>query len=282
MKILVCLIILVNSGVLTAQEFSFELFFEDAAGNQDSIILGYDDAATFGVDSTFGETNIISMPYNSGLDVRISDEWINRMNSVPPTFHVKKQIYNKACPSSFSIPVIDIVTDNWPVTATWDDSLFDNPCRNGSVFTSINPGGWWDTGSPSDLYRIVLGQVNQVTFTSNYDGSYNENYAYINDNSDIIPVYWQTFGDESIILGISENDKTDLKIFPNPANDVLNYQINSFQIVSKIKIFDINGRKQNTSHSGNSLDLMNLVSGIYFIEFSFSNNTKEIRQIIKK
>ena len=282
MKNLLFLLILVNYGFLTAQEFSFEIFFEDSAGNQDSIILGYDDAATFGIDSSFGEINIINVPYSAGLDVRVTDEWSNRENSIPPTFHTKKQIYQEACPNNFLIPVIDIVTDNWPVTATWDNSLFNDVCRNGSVFTSIHPLGWWDTGSPSDLLRVVLSDVNEVTFTSNYDGDFNPAYAYINDNGDIIPIYWQTFGDQSIILSISENYETDIKIFPNPTNDFLYYEIDAPELISEINIYDINGRKQNIQDSDNSLDLKILTSGIYFIEFFFKDNRREMRQIIKQ
>ena len=282
MKNLLFLLILFNYGFLIAQEFSFEIFFEDSAGNKDSIILGYDDAATFDIDGSFGEINIINVPYNAGLDVRITDEWFNRENSLPPTFHTKKQIYQKACPNGFLIPVIDIVTDNWPVTATWDNSLFNDDCRNGSVFTSIHPLGWWDTGSPSDLFRVVLSEINEVTFTSNYDGDFNPAYAYINDNGDIIPVYWQTFGDLSIILGISENDETHINIFPNPVNDFLYFEIDDLELISEINIYDINGRKLNIQHADNSLDLKILTSGIYFIEFFFKDKRREMRQIIKE
>ena len=280
MKNLLLLLILINYGFLTAQEFSFEIFFEDTAGNQDSIIIGYDDAATFGIDGAFGEINIINLPYNTGLDVRISDEWFNRENSIPPTFHTKKQIYNKACPNGFLIPVIDIVTDNWPVTASWDNSLFDNDCRYGSVFTSINPGGWWDTGSPSNLYRVVLSEINEVTFTSNYDGDFNPGYAYMNDNGDIIPVYWQTFGDRSI-LNVPENFESDITVFPNPTNDFLYYDIQD-ALIAEISIYNINGRKLNVPQINNSIDLEILANGIYFIEFSFKDNRKEMRKIIKQ
>lgn len=281
MKNLLFLLILVNYSFLTAQEFSFEIIFEDSAGNKDSIIIGYDEAATFGIDSSFGEINIINIPYSAGLDVRISDEWRKRESSNQPTFHTKKQIYQKACPNNFNIPVIDIVTDNWPVTATWDNSLFNDMCRNGSVFTSINPGGWWDTGSPSNLYRVVLSEINEATFTSNYDGNFNPAYAYMNDNGDIVPVYWQTFGNRTI-LSTSENYETDIKIFPNPTNDLLHYEIDNTELISEINIYDLNGRKQNRQHSDNSLDLKMLSSGIYFIEFLFKENRKEMRQIIKQ
>ncbi|WP_042491774.1 T9SS type A sorting domain-containing protein [Aequorivita sublithincola] len=153
-------------------------------------------------------------------------------------------------------------------------------CRNGSVFTSINPGGWWDTGSPSNLYRVILSEINEATFTSNYDGSFNPASAYMNDNGDIIPVYWQTFGDR-IVLSTSQNYETNIKIFPNPTNDFLYYEIDNPELISEINIYDLNGEKQNSQHSDNSLNLKMLTSGIYFVEFLFKDNRKEIQQIIK-
>ncbi len=104
----------------------------------------------------------------------------------------------------------------------------------------------------------------------------------MNDNGDIIPVYWQTFGDLSIILSISENYETDIKIFPNPINEFLYYEIDSPEIISEINIYDLNGRKQNIQYSNNSLDLKILSSGIYFIEFLLKDNRRELRQIIKQ
>ncbi len=72
------IILFLCTGILIAQEFSFTLNFEDALGNTDSLIIGYDNNGTDGIDAAFGEVNIISVPYNSGIDVRISDEWWNR------------------------------------------------------------------------------------------------------------------------------------------------------------------------------------------------------------
>ena len=37
------------------ESFGFTLNFEDAAGNKDQLILGYDEEATIGIDPEFGE-----------------------------------------------------------------------------------------------------------------------------------------------------------------------------------------------------------------------------------
>jgi Secretion system C-terminal sorting domain len=58
-----------------------------------------------------------------------------------------------------------------------------------------------------------------------------------------------------------------IKIYPNPANNILNIESSENDSISQIKLFDINGReilKQNSSSK--ILDLSTIEKGIYFIE----------------
>lgn len=145
-KILLVTIAMCSSIHIYAQVFSFQMYFSDAAGNMDTITLGYAPMATDSIDSIFGEVNIISTPFKSGIDVRITNE---SGNFTFPTnigkFHTKKQIIDYYCLQTSSyFQGIDILTKHWPVTASWDKSLFNDSCRRGSFFTSMSPGGWWD------------------------------------------------------------------------------------------------------------------------------------------
>src|SRR5690554_7600324 len=54
-------------------EFEFQLYFEDAAGNRDTVTLGYDQLATDTINSQFGEVNLLNTPWGNGLDVRIGN-----------------------------------------------------------------------------------------------------------------------------------------------------------------------------------------------------------------
>lgn len=62
--------LLCTTSLFAQEEFSFELFLEDASGNNDTLVLGYDLNGSTGIDPAFNEVNIISQQYNSGLDVR--------------------------------------------------------------------------------------------------------------------------------------------------------------------------------------------------------------------
>ncbi len=268
------------------QEFSFQMFFEDAIGNKDTLIFGYDINGTDTIDTPFGETNIISLPLDTGLDVRITNEFYNRcFLSIPGTFHTKNQIIQKNCNSGFSIINVDILTNNWPVTASWDSALFNDTCRIGSFLTSIAPGGWWDTGSPSNLDRIVLIGISQKTFNSNYNSSssYNlscDGYSYINSNNDTIPTFWQLFGDSTILIySINEIKMSGyLDVFPNPTSGIIN--IESFDVI-KIEVFDVTGKLIKSNVNKNSIDISNQPNGIYFVKCK--ENKKEViyRKIVK-
>ncbi len=241
------------------------MFFTDAIGNKDTITLGYDVTASDSIDVAFGETNIISVPLDTNLDVRIT----NQSFTFPDTihFHLKKQItYYDCALHNWNIQPINIFTHHWPVTVTWDNNLFNDSCRNGSVFTGVHPGGWWDTGSPSDLWRQVLLDIDSVTFTSNFLLGY---HGYINSMGDSIPVFWQAFGDSTLLFtGLKGNEKGSnrFKVFPNPASNFISILIdNSFEQLNRVEIYDSFGQVVLVSQQSTLIDISELSCGLYFI-----------------
>ncbi len=274
--------LLLLSQLAIGQEFSFKMYFEDAIGNKDTLELGYDVNATDTIDAIFGEINIIGVPLDSVFDIRISDAFWNNSNG---TFQTKKQIVNRNNCKALTLITIDFKCNNWPVTATWDNSVFSDTCRNGSVFTSVHPGGWWDTGSPSDLWRAELVNTNQVTFTSNYySGQFDENYAYINNQNDTIPVFWQAFGDSTILMVGTEEivSNNDIEIFPNPTiNNITIQFIDQDLKIEDIQVLNINGKSQPITVTGKNIDLTKIPNGLYFIQLTISNGETITKKIIK-
>lgn len=51
----------------SGQTFSFPMYFSDALGNKNTLVIGYDINASYGIDSAFGEENIITEPMDSVL-----------------------------------------------------------------------------------------------------------------------------------------------------------------------------------------------------------------------
>lgn len=280
--ILSCLFI---SSLLNAQQFSFKLFFRDAIGNKDTLTIGYDTNGSDTIDTGLGEINSISTPLDTTLDVRITDEWSNRgmLNTAKGTYHTKKQILKNKCGSKFSIQTIDIFTNHWPVTASWDSTLFNNVCRNGSFFTSINPGGWWDTGSPSDLYRVEFIKTSKVTFSSNSSNFFSYNYEYKNDSNQRIPVFWMLFDDSSMLtIGLNEIPPLpEVSIYPNPGQNKITVSYQFADGTPQLKLTNNLGQEVSIEYFDNTLNIENLPEGLYFLTLSFQNGQNIKRKIIK-
>jgi len=277
MTILVCFY-----QINEAQTFQFQMFFEDAIGNKDTLTIGYDVNGNELIDPSFGEMNIIGIPLDTTFDVRMSDAFFNNGNA---TFHTKKQILPDSC-SGWWFPVvsIDVKSKNWPVTATWDNSLFNIECREGSVFTSFHPGGWWDVGGfTSDLNRVELANENKVTFTSNYNpiSGYNVHYAYINSSNDTIPVFWMAFGDSRLIsLGV-DKISVGLKSYPNPVTDFLYFDLQN-DLVKDVKVIDMYGKSTIVDFKNGCIDMRNFHAGFYLIMVNGKDGKIQNLKIIKE
>ena len=72
-----------------------------------------------------------------------------------------------------------------------------------------------------------------------------------------------------ITLDRSENDLKAISIFPNPTNDILNFNIGDVSTVSDISIIDVSGKVITPRFDLNSktIDVANLQSGVYFVRF---------------
>ena len=276
-------------NLLIGQEFSFNLYFEDAIGNRDTLTIGYDTSATDSIDPQFGEVNIISVPLDNMLDVRITDEWKKRINDPKPgqaagTFHTKKQIVYYTCGNPTDLIVLDIYCKNWPVTASWDQNLFYDACLNGTFITSCIPGGWWDVCGPSSLWRMIFSEGNTVQFTSNFDGNYIPLLNYINENYDTIPYFWMIFADSTVVIsdiGEFMKDKNAV-IYPNPVNDILNIQIQDAILkIEEIHLFDITGREIPAIYNDNRIDCSQISKGQYILHIFYSDEKSSTYKLVK-
>ena len=281
-KIIVFKIILLSCTYSYSQEFKMKLWFQDAVGNKDSIEVGYDSLATDGIDSQFGETNIISSPWNNNFEVRISDEWENRLvNNQQGTYHTKKQIVKKQpCSSSYAVTAIDIKTKNWPVTISWDSTLNFTGCFNSSLLTSVMPYGWWDTPGFISLFA----NSSKKTFVPN-DLYFNNYYKYISSNNDTLDVIWQIFGDNSsIFLGVNDEKikNSNFSIVPNPVTStfvILSENTNNDFV--NINVFSIDGILQKHFKSDQVFDISDLPNGVFLIQMEMTNKEFIVKKLIK-
>lgn len=269
-----------------AQEFSFQLFFNDAAGNKDTITLGYDSTATNDIDINFGEKNIISEKIDKPFDVRISDEWYYRgWKGIPGSFHTKKQIVKYECGDYFdAIQGVDIFTKHWPVTMSWDTSLFEPYCRKGSLLTCIHPGGWWDVGCPLGFYVQLFENDAISSFGSNNGNGIG--YGYVNDDNDTIAYYFFTFGPPGVFhVATKDEFKTAerIKVSPNPVTDKFSLHIPEiFGKLESIQLFSLTGQVLLLENKTEDIDVSHLSTGFYFIKTTFVGGKKAITKFNKR
>lgn len=205
--------ILCFSYTLSAQEFSFTMRFVDRVGHQDSIVVGYDALATDSIDFIFDKKNIIDYPWDSTLDVRIS----NGIN-----FSTKKNILKNKCFIDFSVSKIQIKTPYWPITAYWESSAFVTACVNFSWFSSSVLNRDIVLG-PSNLYSRWLAKSGQVSFSSNIDLLFREPFSSIISNGDTLSNFWIYIGSAQIspVTNITTENQ---KIYPNPSAGMIHFQ----------------------------------------------------------
>lgn len=121
-RIIITTALLAAVFTVFAQSQIFPIWFEDAAGNKDTLWFGYDLAATAGLDENFDEINLLGQPMDTVLNVfftdaarSVHDHYFEFERN--PTFATKRQIINdRALIDWFEL---GIVAKHWPITIKW-------------------------------------------------------------------------------------------------------------------------------------------------------------------
>ncbi len=197
------------------------------------------------------------------------------------TFHTKKEIVSDDIPDVFAI---DIKTPFFPVTVSWDSTLFQNEALHGTLFTSVPHGGWWDVASPCNFIKVTLSERSSLQFTDNIlpNGNVNINYAYV-EGQDTISVFWFAFGPEGI--GVSTENvslKKSIEVFPNPATSQIHISKNQEFNIQKIVILDTHGNTVLEQKSlDNPIDVSTLNPGIFILHITTKNGQRATKKFFK-
>lgn len=277
---------ILNSIVGISQEFAFSLIFKDAVGNTDTILYGYDKTATRGIDTHFVEKNIIIDPINSNFDVRFSDVFLNGTRI--PSHQSKKQIVTNECPNWMSSTfgtAIEIYSNNYPITVSWNKIFFKDTCRIGTILTDVHPGGWFDT---KGTFRTFLEKEDNTIINFPY-------YSYVNSQSQTIGVMWIAFVDSSVFdipfnpaffesnltsMDDMNSPSTQLNIYPNPNNGKFTIELDHQK--AEVKIFNSLGKivHQEFIEGKATINLPpTLNSGVYLIHY-ISNKSVSSQKLI--
>lgn len=127
----------------------------------------------------------------------------------------------------------------------------------------------------------------------NLTQNYNSAYWYWNNNTFTIQGEWKwevTYQGQTVVhpftignLSVDDNDLNSVSVYPNPFNDKLT--ISSEQIIKKATIVDMLGKiiynQQNFSEGIETINLLNISKGMYFLVLESENNQSKTIKIVK-
>ena len=276
-----------------AQQFSAKLVFKDALNNKDSVIIGYDPSATNGIDAALGEIDVSTTSLNAVMDVRLSDHISSSISSeqcgkqtANYTYMSKKQIVNSSCGfylpnGNSSIHSILIKCKHYPLTITWNPTLFNTICNQNVLITDLQPYGWFDL--PCNGASAVVNFKDYSSLVRNP----NPYPQYLVQGNDTLYIMYYA---SSFALAVNKNNfvTPNIKVYPSPSNgivrlEMLNTNINEHtlrltNILGKDEKFDL----LNDETDILSLNINHLKNGVYFLHVFNKDRLIHTKKIIKE
>lgn len=287
MKKMVLLFSLVLTVLLSnAQEFSFNLYFEDGQGNKDTLVLGYDASATDSIDANFGEVNIISQAWDSVFEARcvnFDPDWYTHTPNYSTTFHTKKQIIEYSyCPpynsNHYYSNAIGVMVKNAkpPFVMHWDSILFQD--------SSIVSSGF-------QMYHIICDAYPKASASDSLvferaSGTVQNYYIENNDTLWFLAFNFASYNTTGI--NTITHTKNTLSVYPNPASSQLNIKVPSLykQQTLRIIVYNSQGKEIDKSDIPKNTETVNLninklPSGIYYLHMISAEIIVSIGRFIK-
>lgn len=311
MRPLLLLILLVlQIGTLAGQIqplFETALYFEDAAGNKDTIVVGLDTMANAFFNPEFGENDIMA-PFDSVFEVRAT-HW-SSFGWGEGDYILSKKIvstteYNPEVPDCLSGGGIlfFIHSHAQPIRIRWEAGTFDTYCTRGTFFTPdrlhqmINPWDWlampgirFGCAAGTDFYEVALGDVYRAPLEISYIAMHEiENHPGVTDS-----IYGLAFGiTESYFISCNQSAAQDLtgnalwqglKIYPNPAQERIWMATSDGGAIGNIEIVDALGKKvidYAEQQSVAEIDISRLRFGLYYVMAHSDNSLRQYGKFVK-
>lgn len=262
---------------ISGQTFEIPIYFEDSAGYKDTIVLGYDPLASYAIDTSFGELNIIDSSYADHMEVRAAIYDYTIWPELPRILETKKMIVGNVClnPSytggDNSIMVV-MKSQNWPITIRWDSTLFLEECNFIDII-DCTPGGWFDVcggGHPHSLFEMRL--ADSVSY-------YGTEFKIETDQGTLRTLFFRFFSDFG--SGFEEVIERKIDFFPNPTPGVITFEY-PLSTDDEIFITDILGKQISFNFSTQEVDLLDAPEGMYILTLKLNTGETVVLKVIKK
>lgn len=212
-----------------AQDFLTEISFVDKDGAKDTLWVGLDETATYGVDAIFGEESVL-VDEQIGTFRALFFDGIN-------TFQ-KKQIVpiTQGWIERGALRIL-IPNDKLPVTVSWNNAAFNEPNKACSLITDWPLGGWFDVTAGWEPFKEYLKDTAFVVVPQ--ENSQAAIYL-AGTNQEPMRLIYIAFGNESNVTELHEatSQKDNIMLF-NLDNNLL--YLNSLSS-EKVRIVGMDGR----------------------------------------
>ncbi len=237
-----------------------------------------------------GITNLDTYTKNNAADIisnhRTSD--VSSSNDIPGFTSFNYSLFNDH--SNNNTATID------PLLTKSVDGIYDknNVIANRSAYNFMPNSSLLENSGTiiNTIMNPIVSHPNVLTrdITEGFQGSNPDIGAYEVGTAHWIPgidftptLYPWTWPDDSALntIEVNDNQLLGLDIYPNPVSHILN--ITAGSNIKNIIIYNINGKKLmtlNVNKNRDSIDISNLVSGIYFVYYQL-NNTSGVTKFIK-
>jgi type IX secretion system substrate protein len=261
---------------LIGQSFEIPIYFEDSAGYKDTIVLGYDPLASYDIDTSFGEFDIIDSTYADNMEVRAAIYDYNIWPELPRILESKKMIVGNVCsyPSytgEGNAIMVVIKSQNWPITMRWDNTLFLEECNFIDII-DCTPGGWFDVcgaGHPHSLFEMRL------TDTVSY---YDTEFKIEADQDTLSALFFRFYSDFG--SGFKDVPESKIDFFPNPTQGLITFDL-PLNIEDMISVRNIMGRPVSFDYNNQQVDLLQAPDGMYILTVKLHTGESVALKVIK-
>ena len=283
------ILLLGGFNVFSQEEFSFELYIEDAIGTRDTVVIGYDITSTDSIDVLFGEVNLIDSVWSKSLEARVGVNSNYCGNTNDPVCLSKKSI-SPRYPGTMEFWLnvsIYVRCDNYPIKFSWDETVF---VADNTIVGTMIAGDCWSHYC-SDVINsdyVKLSDIDSIQFMNVSSISPNLEFAFSENGHDIRKASF-AFNDGSTYCGwgnVDEYQNNEISVFPNPTSDVLFFEygdVKDYEL-DEIYISNVTGKRVlKVTNIKSPVEFMNidqLPNGVYFIQWVSNNRILEIDRFV--
>lgn len=256
--------------------FEMPMYFEDAAGHKDTLVVGYDTAASGqNLNPQFGEV-LIETPFDSVFEVRAihwDDSDLETSKKIIESYE-----HTGGLPCGVSGGMKIMISANYPpVTISYDSTLFGtNSCRGNSILSPdwgiFTLQYWWD----AQVFYCLRNTSEVIDSLQDHAGvRFLEELEIEGQGIQEVPGFFLVFREEGPCTDSMSSTQEFQQVssgmaYPNPANDWVAIKIPEYSKPIKISLSDTAGRlvecpASYVQQNEVQIDVRHLSSGLYFV-----------------